>query len=344
MARQHIETDILQQALTAFQRETGIHPEFLLEKHLPPGMYLDGKLRLTGNFPTAEFNVEIKTAINEAILGRIAQHVLTNPEDNILVTRYAPPHLAKKMKELHIQFMDTAGNAFVNKPPVFVYTYGNKTAERYTEPTLEGLFGIGGIRIIFALLCKPNLENAPYREIATAAGVALGTVAGVMKNLTAQHYLVELVGRGRKLTKKKELTEKWIDAYAIKLHRRQFIGRYTALREQFWRDVTLDPAKALWGGEVAAFKLTQYLKPEIITLYTHKSVDELVVALKLRKDERGPVELRERFWNFDYPDERNIVPPLLVYADLTAIGDPRTIETAMMIRDEYLKEHFQQAR
>lgn len=90
MARQHIETDILQQALTAFQRETGIHPEFLLEKHLPPGMYLDGKLRLTGNFPTAEFNVEIKTAINEAILGRIAQHVLTNPEDNILVTRYAP--------------------------------------------------------------------------------------------------------------------------------------------------------------------------------------------------------------------------------------------------------------
>lgn len=341
MTRQNTETEILQQALNAFQQTTGIHLEYFQDNHLPLEMHLDGRIRLTGNFNTDDLNVEVKATINEVILGRLAQHVRTNPENYILVTRYAPPYLAKKMKELHIQFIDTAGNAFLNRPPVLVYVYGNKAAERHAEPTIEGLFGVGGIRIIFSLLCEPNLVNATYRDIATAAGVALGTVAGVMKDLTEQQYLVELTGRGRTLMKKKELAEKWTDAYTTKLRRKRFIGRYAAPREQFWRDIQIDPIKALWGGEVAAYKLIQYLKPEVITLYTRKPVDDLVVALKLRKDEKGPIELREKFWQFDYPDNRNVVPPLLVYADLIAVGDPRTIEAATMIHDEYLKRHFQ---
>ena len=57
----------------------------------------------------------------------------------------------------------------------------------------------------------------------------------------------------------------------------------------------------------------------------------------LRKHPEGRVELRRKFWKFDHPEhKRRIVPPLLIYADLIAVGDPRTIEAAEMIYDECL--------
>ncbi len=340
--QKNIEMDLVNPALEAFRKETGLQVEYFQENLLPLELYLDGLLRIGEGENQLALNVEIKTTINEVILGRLAQHIRVNPENNILITRYAPPYLAKKMKEMHIQFIDTGGNAYVNKPPMYVYVYGNKTIERHPEQTTEGMFGLGGIRVIFALLCKQNLENGTYREIAEAAGVALGTVAGVMKDLIKHQYLIELADRGRTLVKKKELVEKWTDVYTAKFRRRRFIGRYAAPREQFWRDTILDPTKALWGGEVAAQKLTQYLKPEITTIYTRKPVDDLVMTLKLRKDEKGLIELREQFWNFDIAtDNKNIVPPLLVYADLMAVGDARTLEAATMVNDEYLKRHFE---
>jgi hypothetical protein len=58
--------------------------------------------------------------------------------------------------------------------------------------------------------------------------------------------------------------------------------------------------------------------------------------------EAGPghtavVEVRKRFWNFPGdPEHVDLVPPLLVYADLLATGDARCIETAKMIHDRYL--------
>ena len=41
------------------------------------------------------------------------------------------------------------------------------------------------------------------------------------------------------------------------------------------------------------------------------------------------------FWEFEYPwKNRNIVPPILIYADLLATGDTRNIETADIIYEQ----------
>jgi hypothetical protein len=63
--------------------------------------------------------------------------------------------------------------------------------------------------------------------------------------------------------------------------------------------------------------------------------------MKIRQDINGNIELRERFWNCENPElDKTMVPPLLVYADLMATGDPRNIETAQMIFTDYLQRHF----
>jgi len=58
------------------------------------------------------------------------------------------------------------------------------------------------------------------------------------------------------------------------------------------------------------------------------------------------VELRKRFWNFPAesdPGRGDLVPPLLVYADLLATGDARCIETAKMIYENHIARLFTQS-
>jgi len=94
---------------------------------------------------------------------------------------------------------------------------------------------------------------------------------------------------------------------------------------------------AHWGGEVAAAKLTEYLKPQLVTIYAKKTPGKLLLMHRLRKEPDGNVEVLNTFWNFDHRwtnlDEkhRDLVHPILIYADLLATGDARNIETAEII-------------
>jgi hypothetical protein len=239
--------------------------------------------------------------------------------------------------------MDTVGNAYINTPPALILIQANRRQAKIFEAREEGILGQAGLKVVFALMCDRELWNAPYRKIAKQALVALGTVAGVMKDLTAQGFLVKKNNKELRLIRKKELLDKWLTAYAEKLRPKKLIGRYKATKPEFWQQEEIDRVDAQWGGEVAAYRLTRYLKPEIVTIYTRKPVHNLTLDLKLRQDKNGDVELRERFWKFD-PTEpnKNVVPPLLVYADLMATGDPRNIETAKMVYDDYLQRYIGQ--
>jgi hypothetical protein len=94
---------------------------------------------------------------------------------------------------------------------------------------------------------------------------------------------------------------------------------------------------ALLGAETAAAEVQKYLKPGLYTLYIEGDLKDFVMKHRLQQHPEGGIELRRKFWKFDHPEEkRRIVPPLLIYADLIAVGDPRTIEAAEMIYDQYL--------
>ena len=336
------ELELLDQAITAFQRETGYTTKKGRGQLQIGRRIVDATIRIEEPGGPIEYFAEIKTRVTDTLLGRLIQQFNETPGKWIVVAHFVPIALAKKMKGLGIQFMDTAGNTYIDEPPLMIFMCGNRPEKKLVARKEGERLGVGGIRVLFALLCQPQLENATYREIAKAADTALGTVAGVVKDLTQYGFLLDL-GRGRrKLTRKNELVEKWTRAYAEKFRHRLLIGRFTAFRTDFWQDIRIDDRNALWGGEVAANKLTRYLKPAITTLYTRRPIDKLVLELKLRKDENGPVELREQFWGFETIDPvMNTVPALLVYADLLATAETRNIETAKLVYDQYSKRHFE---
>lgn len=330
---------ILDEALTAFHRETGLHVEKRRAEFLAGKEPVDALVRINEPAGPVEYLAEIRRTVTEPILGQLKQKFTANPGKWIVIVPYVPAYIAKKMRDLGLQFMDAAGNAYVDDAPLLIFLYGNRAKEPIREKGEEVAFNAGAIRIIFALLCEPRLLNATYRELGAAAGTALGTVAGVMKALAADGYLLDI--GTKRLVRKQDLVDRWTRAYATRFRGQQLIGRFAADRADLWKDLQLGGRGALWGGEVAVNKLLHHLKPAITTLYAHKPVDALAVDLRLRKDDRGPIELRERFWRFRMTDPvADTVPPLLVYADLLATADARNIEAAQEVYDRFLKKHL----
>lgn len=254
---------------------------------------------------------------------------------------------AEKCRELDLQFIDAAGNAYLRAPGLYVLVKGQRPAKGDDLPLVGQEGKRAGtathLRVIFALLCQPDMLNAPYRDIARVAGVALGTIGMVFKDLAARGITAGGQRKGdRIMRERKRLIDEWVTTYPLRLRPKLNTRRFNAPEPNWWQRV--DPAQygAQWGAEVAAAKLTGFLRPGAATLYLHKekgkrNLTRLVAEHRLRPAPDGDIEILDAFWDFD--DEQPMtatVPPLLAYADLIATLDPRNLEAAKLIHDQYL--------
>jgi hypothetical protein len=109
----------------------------------------------------------------------------------------------------------------------------------------------------------------------------------------------------------------------------------------WWRNAVMN-RHAVWGGEVAADRLTGNREPGQFTVYLPGDPARFIVDNRLRADPLGDIELVKRFWQFelDPPYPADLVPPLLIYADLMATADPRNHDTARQVYEKYLADAF----
>ena len=72
---------------------------------------------------------------------------------------------------------------------------------------------------------------------------------------------------------------------------------------------------------------------------------KLIGAGRMRADPTGKVEILDAFWNFD-PEKKfpDVVPPILVYADLLATHAGRDAEAARMIYEQRIAPAFHPAK
>ena len=287
----------------------------------------DALVRLRRGADEMLFTVEVKRGLRPGNVGAMIFHLQKHGDAAMLMADYVTPQLAAQLKAHNIAFADAAGNAYINRPNWLIWVKGEKPTEGAYALVQKGrAFQASGLRVLFALLCKPTLINENYRTIAKEAGVAHGTVGWVMAELLNLGFLAEIAGK-RRLLQPERLLRQWVEAYARKLRPKLLVGRYQA-DGNAWQG-TLDAVKyaAVWGGETAAAKMTNMLRPEITTLYVRKRDPALIHAARLKPDPTGNVELITRFWEFEN-DPIDLAPAILVYADLLATGDARCIEVA----------------
>ena len=153
-------TDILGKSTQAFGKETGFNANFMVVEDERPLRGEDAAITIDFENGPVNFLAEIKLTTNDAVIGRMMHQIHDTNRRWIFVTRYVPVPWAKKLKEAGVQFIDTAGNAYVNEAPALVFIYGNRLQEAALRRVERGVFGITATKILFALFCIDGLENA----------------------------------------------------------------------------------------------------------------------------------------------------------------------------------------
>jgi hypothetical protein len=337
---QNRERETLAQALKALQ-ELGLIIEARHDVRIDQHRNADAEVRVEYAGKQVTYLAEVKRNLRPVTLGAMLEQLQAlGAKRPLLVADHVTPPIAQRLREQGVEFIDAAGNAWLNEPPLLVWVTGRPRGEKQAPYATNRAFQAGGLRVLFTLLCKPEIANLPYREIARQAGVAHGTVGWAMTELPRLGLMAEYRKR-RVLVQYDRLLTQWAEGYARTLRPKRMLMQYQAGGIDWWKDLDAVDFQYVLGGEPAGARLTGHLRPERITLYADEINQKFAARYRLRKADEGNVEILKRFWKF--PEERpGLAPAPLVYADLLATGETRCIETAKKIYEDIVRGFEQQ--
>ena len=253
----------------------------------------------------------------------------------IVVAYKLYPALKEKLKEHRINYLEANGNLFVKADNVFLFLDRDKKLPK-PRTTRNRAFTPTGLKVLFGFLRDKELINQTQRDIAKQTGVALGNIPKIIKGLQETGFLYKVNKRDYAINNREELLHKWIEEYKNTLQPTLDKGKFRLNPiDKDWRNIRLQTPDTVWGGEPAGDLLTNYLRPETLTIYTNETKKNLMMHYGLMPDQEGNVQVYEKFWKQE--EDQKTVPDLLVYADLMNTQDKRCMETAEMIYNERIK-------
>lgn len=306
-----------------------------------PNKEIDGKIALTINHHEIKLNGEIKREVRPHMLPQIIK-LAEKYLPLMLIAETIYPKIKQELREKQIAYLEANGNIFINNDDIFLFIDGNKPVKLQKERGNRA-FTKTGLRIVYQFLIDETWINKPYREIAEKTNTGLGNINNIMQGLKTEGFLLKRNKDEYKLTNKNELLQKWIGTYETNLKPYLFFGKFRFVKpDDFfnWKKIELQKNKTWWGGEPAGDILTNYLRPGELTLYTLEDRKEFIKHYRLVPDINGNIKMYKAFWHQEKELKKNVVHPILAYADLINTGDRRCLETAQKIYDELLADKF----
>jgi len=338
--------ELLERALDMLHRQTGLRGRVLQWEPTIPGepgapkYRPDALVQIQVHDQTLQFIVEIKIIDRPQMITQVRGFWPPGVQPPLLfVAPYLTAETADRCRELKLFFLDGEGKGYIDVPGLYIFITGRKRPTDIFQEERGRLTNPAALRVVFTILCQTKLLNATYRDIADAARVALGTIGPVIKDLEARKYVATLGMEipKRKIIDQERLFREWVTLYPAVLRPKLNARRFRAPDLKWTDTADLHQYGAYWGGEIAAKRITRYLQPETATIYITRQATPLIADQRLRADVNGNVEILDVFWNADrIPHQPDLVPPLLVYADLTATTEGRNLEAAKLIFDEHI--------
>lgn len=330
------EDEIIQIAIENLQKNVGIIANWRKFDENE----LDGQMTIQIEGQILNFNAEIKQELRNHQLPQVFDQA-NNFHPLLVIANHLFPKIKEELRQRHIAYLEANGNIFLHMNNITIWIDAKKPIQ-FKNGKLNRAFTKTGLKVLFYFLLNENFINQPYREIAREANVGLGNINNVMNGLKEMGFLIKQEKDYNRLVKKKELLDKWIVAYDERLKPTISMGTYRFLKEDDfvnWRKLKLTNGKTFWGGEPAGDLLTEHLRPAELTIYTYEARNELIKNYRLIPDEKGNVRVYKKFWQYDEVNY-NLVPPLLVYADLINDNDKRCHETAIMIYEQFIQQNL----
>ena len=322
------------------ERKTGLPPE------------ADAKLVLRTNAGQLAYVVEVKRTVPPAglehLLQQLERYAHGTKAKPLLFTNYITPNLAERLIGAEVNFADAAGNIYLNWPGKLHIQIQGKKPKQIAEAKSDRLSQPSGLRVLYALLTQAPENWGGYRDIARASGVALGSIAWIVRELKAKGYLRQERRDQWRLAQKRKLLDLWVEGYGARLRPNLLIGRYQPSESNIEQTVRvlgseLEDEKISWvlTGGFAADILTRHFRGEQLSFFAPEWPLELTRRLKWLPSERGPVTVLRKFsplvaYNLESPHLQPIAHPLLIYAELIFQGRERELETAKILYDKYL--------
>jgi hypothetical protein len=211
---------IIDLALENLLKETGIKGKW----KTTPVKELDGTLDLTIDKQTFHFNTYIKKQLRNYQLIDIKK-LAEKHKPLIIVAERIFPALKEELRKNGIAYLEINGNIYVKQSTTLLWIDGLKPTH-IEKPKVNRVFTKTGIKVVFNLLQHEEYLNLTYREIAQICGVALGNINYIIHGLIEMGYLISINKDSSKLINKKDLLNKWINAYEEKLKPALEIGKF----------------------------------------------------------------------------------------------------------------------
>jgi len=329
------EPTILKETMSNFSKITGGK----IKRILPTNPFADANIEMTLGNQSHIFFIETKNEIRQTHIPNIIEKFSREQNRWLLVAKYIPGPQKERLKAASINYIETAGNCYINVENLFIYINDKEvTPSRQTDTSK--LWSAPGLKFLSIMLSKSIYLNAPYRQIAKAAGIALGNIGPLQEELKQEGYIAS-ADQSPQLLNKEKLIQRWVELFHVVLKPKLTKGKFRFMREQQqknWIDIPVNGFK--WGGEPGADILVNYLEPQTFTIYTSKTTNEIVKQIKIIPDPEGNIEIYEQYWDEallkDYSIPEEVALPLIIYAELMAGMDSRSWEIAARIKNRYL--------
>jgi hypothetical protein len=332
------ETAFVASALAALHDSTNIQGDLLDTSNDDT----DAQVLLTINGRKLRYDCEIKKKVDRYALPLNLLNRLGNAHRTLLISSPLSPDMANRCRDIGLQFIDTAGNAYINDGAgIYVYVTGRR-GDAELQFTANNTMTPAALKMMFAALAEPELLNAPYRDISIQARISTGAISKAFDTLQSRE-LIGSTASGKRMIRTPELfLNEWASGYAGRLKPK--LRKYRFAIDSLDEFLNWTPGLRLsaWGGEPAAMILTGHLKPQECTVYIDMddphALKDIVKSFRLRADPQGRIEIVEMFWNPDhFTDSFPTVPLHLIYADLMASHDSRNITVARQLAPEIIQ-------
>ena len=298
---------------------------------------LFGRIEFNISDEILTYNIDVKREIRNQYLSEI-YNKNEQYKPFMLVAGRISSEIKKELRANNVAYLESNGNFYLKEANKMFWIDAHEPL-KIEKDNRNRAFTKTGVKVLFEFLNNPALINQTYRQIAEQTGTSIGNITNIIQGLKQDGFLLSVNSDTFKFNNIEALIQKWSQAFTDNLKPSLRIGSFRFLKKTdllAWKELNFDTSKIVWGGEPAGDLLTNYLKPEEFTLYTDESRTELIRNYRLISDDKGRIEIYEKFWK-DNGSKQKTAPPLIVYADLMGNSDRRSIETAQKIYDEYLQ-------